>query len=134
MDQPTYTGTTQRLPDDIFTNNYFKITPIAEWSLESFLVSTNMEQDVFLSSLKTLSKIKRLPQDIQSFAHMLDRHYTGDCSQKNISIAKNRMRIAKNRVLMSTKEHLVVQDQLDTLLNNELVNILRRFWACYCVR
>ncbi|KAF9100036.1 hypothetical protein BGX29_006843 [Mortierella sp. GBA35] len=51
---------------------------------------------------------------------MLDRHYTGDCSQKNISIAKNRMRIAKNRVLMSTKEHLVVQDQLDTLLNNEL--------------
>ncbi|KAI1313879.1 hypothetical protein EDD11_002414 [Mortierella claussenii] len=116
---PTYTGKAAVLPEDITTHHYFSTTKVAEWSLEGFLTSTGLTELAFMSKLKDIARIKRLPNGIRLFIKNLQDYYSGSFHQEVIEIAKNNARKNINRALLSGKEHLLLQSHVNDTLERD---------------
>ncbi|KAG0354509.1 hypothetical protein BGZ54_001603 [Gamsiella multidivaricata] len=116
---PSYTGPVAVLSEDIITLTYFRTTKASEWSLEGFLASTRLTELVFMSSLKDIARIKRLPSEIQIFAKRLEDYYDGVFQEEVIEVAKNNARKNVNRTLLSGKEHVLLQSYVDDTLERD---------------
>ncbi|KAF9539144.1 hypothetical protein EC957_005755 [Mortierella hygrophila] len=116
---PSYAGTIAVLPVDVIALTYFKITKISKWGLEGFLTSTGLTELEFMSSLKDISRIKRLPSDIRIFAKRLNDYYGGIFQDEVTEIAKNNARKNLNRQLLSGKEHLLVQSKVNETIERD---------------
>ncbi|KAI7830433.1 hypothetical protein BC939DRAFT_489810 [Gamsiella multidivaricata] len=125
---PSYTGPVAVLSEDIITLTYFRTTKASEWSLEGFLASTRLTELVFMSSLKDIARIKRLPSEIQIFAKRLEDYYDGVFQEEVIEVAKNNARKNVNRTLLSGKEHVLLQSYVDDTLERDKT-AEKRYWT-----
>ncbi|KAF9916120.1 hypothetical protein FBU30_001547 [Linnemannia zychae] len=86
---PVYSGAIATLPADISCHVYFKTSKISEWCLEHFFTSTGLTKAESLSNLKDISRIKRLPTEVQGFARSLTEYYNGVFEEEVAEIAEN---------------------------------------------
>ena len=121
MAPPSYTGTTESLPEHIATTPYFKGTKVAEWSLPGFLIATGKDGKSFLADILDLSKYKAAPLDVRLFARDLYNFYNGTFGEAVKTIAKDQAQSRINRSLFRGKEQLIVQRQYKGDLDNDLV-------------
>ncbi|KAG0270143.1 hypothetical protein BGZ95_001787 [Linnemannia exigua] len=117
---PSYAGTDEDLPEDIIVLAYFRTTKISEWSLEDFLTSTGLTEVEFMSGLKDIARIKRLPSEVQFFAKRLKDYYGGFFEEEVTEIAKNNARKTVNRELLSGKEHLLLQRKVNDAIERDV--------------
>ncbi|KAF9915991.1 hypothetical protein FBU30_001584, partial [Linnemannia zychae] len=92
---------------------------ISEWSLENFVISTGLTKLEFLFGLKIISRIKRLPPEIQTFANGLVNYYDGIFREELAEIAKNNALKTVNRELLSSKEHLLLQRNVNAAIERD---------------
>ncbi|KAG0333762.1 hypothetical protein BG004_000709 [Podila humilis] len=118
---PVYRGDIAFLPDDINCPAYFKTVEVSKWSLENFTMSTGLTKQAFLESLSSISRIRRLPDEIQTFTWGLVNFYEGVFGQEMTEIANNRALKTVNRELLSSKEHLIIQKEVDTAIERDKV-------------
>ncbi|KAF9133105.1 hypothetical protein BGW39_010539 [Mortierella sp. 14UC] len=119
-----YNGTLALLPEDFVAPDYFKLTPISSWTLDRYLLSCKPDTAQFLSNVKSFSRAAWLPESIRDFALRLHNFYAGRFGQENVEVAKNKALVTANRALLSTKEHIVVQNHLSGALDKEISRYL----------
>ncbi|GJJ73451.1 hypothetical protein EMPS_05809 [Entomortierella parvispora] len=124
LSPPSYDGAVEALSADIVTLAYFKTTRISDWNLEGFLMSTGLTELQFLSSVKDIARIKRLPCEIQMFAKRLKDYYGGIFQDEVAAIAKNNALKEMNREILSGREHLLLQSRVnETIKNDQLADM-----------
>ncbi|KAF9091642.1 hypothetical protein BGX27_001995, partial [Mortierella sp. AM989] len=128
---PVYRGAIAILPNDVNCLAHFKSTKISEWSLENFAISTGLTKLEFLSGLKVISRTKRLPTEIQTFARGLTNYYDGVFGEEVTEIAKNNALKAVNRELLSSKEYLLLQKKVNTTIERDKYNLPDPFAGGY---
>ena len=94
-----YTGATEYLPERIETRPYFKVTKVAEWSLQGFVAATGKDEKPFLVDIRDLSRYKALPVDVRLFAKGLYDFYCGIYGEEVRTIAKDQAHSRINRSL-----------------------------------
>ncbi|KAF9560942.1 hypothetical protein EC968_005947 [Mortierella alpina] len=120
MASPAYIGATDSLPDGIESAPYFKITKVAEWSLQGFLTATGRDERSFLSEILDLSKFKPVPLDVRLFARALYNFYNGTFGKEVTAIAKDQAQSSINRTIFRGKEQLIVQRRYKEDLEHDL--------------
>ncbi|KAF9090915.1 hypothetical protein BGX27_002120 [Mortierella sp. AM989] len=92
---------------------------ISECRLEHFFASTGLTKVDFLSDLKVISRIKRLPPEVQGFAKSLTDYYNGVFKAEVTEIVENNARKNVNREVLSGREHLLQQKNLDNTIERD---------------
>ncbi|KAF9175966.1 hypothetical protein BGX20_006062 [Mortierella sp. AD010] len=120
---PLYSGDDTHLAsDDLSIDQYFTSTPIAQWSMEDYIVSTGNEDITFLRELNGIRRIKRVPQKVSKYSHALIKHYEGVLGPEKMKLARIKALKMVNAHILNTKQRLKTQQDSETELDHEMAS------------
>lgn len=92
--------------------SYFATTKIADWRLESYILQTGKTDD-FCIHLTTISRIKRLPQDLIKYVLEIRIYYCGLLGRMKMELAGINAEVTLKDKFLTSKKHMNVQKSLE---------------------
>jgi hypothetical protein len=119
--KPEYHGDIKYLPKGYTSVRYFEVEKVEDWSYKNALLKAKIDKETFLSQVEQFSVLKKVPMVIRKFANLLKIFYSGQDGERILQVEKAQVDVELNRLMLESKEHLVIQQSLDNSLDREMV-------------
>jgi hypothetical protein len=119
--KPEYHGDIKYLPKGYTSVRYFEVEKVEDWSYKNALLKAKIDKETFLSQVEQFSALKKVPRVIRNFANLLKIFYSGQDGERILQVEKAQVDVELNRLMLESKEHLVIQQSLDNSLDREMV-------------